>query len=122
MFFEDGEEQDILYGYFFWKSGEIYLNSMKIFISDEFSTEEFVARVLFQMYGSMYECNDLKDDLKKSLILELDPEFSQLSKIMGSLFSTTISYDENNLMENQLRLVIKNDIFPKFEEYFIDKT
>ena len=120
-FLDDESNQSILYGYFFWQSAEIYRNSMNSFIDNELSSEEFVARVFFQLFNNMEECRSLEKDFDRQSKLELKPEMFQFAMIIYDFYSTLQAFDDGAITENKLRQVIQNDILPKAEKYFNNK-
>lgn len=117
----------ILKDYIFWRSNKIYLESMEKFVCHKLSGSEFVQIVFFQLLENRAEYRFLEEDFDKQLTLELNPKIFQFSKVIDDLYLVLESFDNQDpgdgsfyITESQLRQLVKNDVLPKLQKYFID--
>lgn len=68
----------------FWKSSEIYLESIKKFVSCECSVSDFASTVFFLILNDKNKSEFLIKDFEKQATLELNPKNFRFSKIISN--------------------------------------
>ncbi len=119
-FTQQDSEESILYDAVFFTSKDIYYQTVKRFISKELPVEELVSRVSFQCLSSLKECKLLESDFPAQSKLEFDPKISQFSTVIYDLCEIVQDFHDGVIPENQLRQLVKNDVLPKLQKYFIN--
>lgn len=112
--------------YIFWQSWEFYLESLRKFIAGELSDSEFIDRVLYPILSNKKEAQDLEEDFRQQVTIELDPKSFQFSKILLNLQLLLEAFDDepeeddsDYFTEEELREGIKLAL-RDMEKYFTD--
>ena len=117
----------ILKDHIFWESNIIYLESTRKFVSHQLSGAEFVQIVFSQLLENRQKYRFLREDFEKQITLDLNPKIFQFSKVIEDFYLVLESFDNEDscddsfsVTESQLNQLVKNDVLPKLQKYFIN--